>query len=182
MGPNIKGGLIAGPRIAGSTIESDSTIYSNIIKAKEILVRVPGDPNTTGRMVYALEGSSPQLIGRAVYPGTFQPDRICSDSSQILVYGLVGAQRSQDDSSSHIEMWLDYSTNDGASWVNIDSGYGTHDYDCVNDETGLGATFTLSGILSGSIVPVSGTIKFRYTIRSGLNQYPSKIIVILTNS
>lgn len=161
--PNIYGAYIKGATLEG--------VYVNIgdIKVKSTL-----DPSKTGRISHSIKSGS--FVGRNYGSGHYK-NRVCSTTSQLVVYAHVRARNASSTGTFKGSVYLQYSTNGGGSWANIDS-------DSIKFETpGYGFKITgnisLFGVLAGSVVPDNGTISFRVT-GSGENISFSNIRYVAT--
>ena len=150
--PNIYGAYIKGGTMEG--------IYFNIVDLK---VKSTLDPSKTGEISNSI--NSGMFVGRNYGSGHYT-NRVCSSTSQIVIYGNAMATNTTSTGTFSGTLILQYSIDSGSNWVKIDSdstsyetpGYGFDITHCI----------TLFGILAGSIVPDNGTIIFR-VIGSGRN-------------
>ena len=154
--PNIRGGLIVGSTITGSEITSQDVIETNVLYTDRVFLRADRYLNNTGLLFHMT--TSGVVYGQNYAPNTHRNDRICSDAA--IIYVTVGCDMSATSSGDKYS-YLEFSSNDGASWSNLSSAILSVDADPGSED--LAASVFMHAQLKGSDCPDGGSLRFRVT-------------------
>lgn len=147
-------GTSTDPNIYGAYIKG-GTLEGTSFNVGDIKVKSQTDPTKTGLISYSTTNN--YLVG-SDYGFGHMDNRICSDSSQIIIKGSInyilyswvyGAVPT-------LKIALQYSLDEGKSWIDIDKKTLTN-----NRDASIESSAYFSALLSGNIVGKNKKIKFR---------------------